>query len=56
MNLLSKLKKKLVVFTFWVCLVSFFAIALLREKDTHNSENFLLIAALCLIEHRLSRD
>jgi hypothetical protein len=56
MNILSRLKKKLVVFTFWTCLISFFMITLLRGRDTYNSENLLLIAALCLIEHRLSKD
>lgn len=55
MNILDKLKKKAVKVTFWVCLVSFFVIALMSGKDSYNSENFLLIAALCLIEMKLSK-
>jgi len=56
MDILSRLKKKVVKVTFWVCLGGFTTVLFLGGKGAHNSENFLLIAALCLIEMRLQKD
>lgn len=56
MDILARLKNKAVKFTFWVCLGGFATVLFLGGRGAHNSENFLLIAALCLIEMKLQKN